>query len=248
MDKKTWIWWTGLRLVSVLNLAFLIVTLALAPESPQRFTHLICASLYTLVCGFRSFFPRIDLERAVLIDHPLSSIALGRSCATVAEMAFTVQCAVFAAGLGEAFHWVPAVLIPLIAIAQCCCWAGVLTLNHLWHAAEEVLWGLSMGLLATVFALSLPGEGIYKTLLPLAILGCAAGAFVMLVLDVPMYVKRRRQAIAAGEKTLGLGEGFRDAMKRREPTGDWEFWKHEVAWMTPYFSACVWLSIAALWL
>lgn len=248
MDKKTWIWWTGLRLVSVLNIGLLVATVFLAPESNSRQVHLICATIYTLVCAFRSFFPRVDLERTVLIDHPLSSVFLGRSSATIAEMAFTLQCAVFAASLNPDFNWIPYALLPLIAVAQVCCWTGVLTLNHLWHGAEEVLWGLGMILLATVFILALPGEGLYKTLLPLGILGCGAGAFVMLVLDVPMYFKRRRQAIKSEAPVLGILEGVKDAIARREATGQWSVWKHEVAWMTPYFSACVWLSIAGVWL
>ncbi|MDF1660711.1 MAG: hypothetical protein P1V97_03010, partial [Planctomycetota bacterium] len=144
MDKKTWIWWTGLRSVSLFNIGLLVTTVCLAPDTTNGDIHLICAAIYTVVCAFRSFFPRVDLERTVLIDHPLSSIALGRSAATVAEMAFALQCAVFAASLSPEFRWIPFVLIPLIAIAQLCCWAGVLTLNHLWHAGEEILWGGSM--------------------------------------------------------------------------------------------------------
>lgn len=248
MDKNTWVWWTGLRIVSVLNIGLLIITVSFAPETPNGLTHLICAAIYTVVCAFRSFFPRVDLERTVLIDHPFSSIVLGRSCATVAEMAFTVQCAVFAASIATHNHWVPYVLLPLIAVAQLCCWTGVLTLNHLWHAAEELLWGAAMILLAFVFIWALPGSGIFAVLLPLGIVGCAMGGFVMLILDVPMYFKRRREAIQGGEKVFGIVEGFRDATTRREATGDWSVWKHEVAWMTPYFSACVWLSIAAVWL
>ncbi|MDF1666231.1 MAG: hypothetical protein P1V97_31035, partial [Planctomycetota bacterium] len=103
-------------------------------------------------------------------------------------------------------------------------------------------------LLAIVFIIAMPGTGIYTALLPLGVVGCAMGAFVMLVLDVPMYFRRRREAIQSGERVLGILAGLRDATTRRKSTGDWSVWKQEVSWMTPYFSACVWLSIAAVWL
>lgn len=235
----------------MLNLALLGLVFVFVPiDGPLRQTQAICAAIYVLVCGFRSFFPRVDLERTVMVDHPLSSIALGRTSATIAEMAFTVQVALFVDQLarqhGFAFGSVIAFsLVPIIALAQTACWGGVLTGNHLWHALEELLWGLKMMLVALVFAWCWPSSsGLYSALLPFGIFACAAGAWVMLVLDVPMYGRRHRLAVMQNQTFVGVAEGFRDAVVRREPTGSWQVWKHEVGWMTPYFSAGVWLSLA----
>jgi hypothetical protein len=254
IDRKTHIWWTFLRGVSVINIALLVGTAVwVRPTAWPAAGHLLCAAIYTLVCAFRSFYPRVDLERTVLVDHPLSSIVLGRSAATLAEMAFTVQCALFLMQVGErsgqGFTWLALGILPLIAVAQTACWLGVLTLDHRWHAVEETLWGIEMVALGIAFAISIPWfAGAWQVLLVLALLGCAAAAFVMLVLDVPMYLRRYREQVANGAVFMGVSEGFADALARREPTGSWGVWKHEVVWMTPYFSACVWLSIGAVWI
>ncbi len=255
MDPQTRTWWTFLRVFSVVNIALWVGTAVVwtGSDTGTQAIQLVCAGLYAVVCAFRSFWPRVDLERVVLVDHPLSSIALGRASATIAEMAFTVQCALFVADLATMtdlpFGPVAWMLVPLIAVAQMACWMGVVTLDHRWHAVEESLWGLAMAMLAVVFAWSLVAvEGMWIPVVALGLIGSLAGGWVMLVLDVPMYVARARSEREAGATTLSVREGFADAVIRREPTGSWETWKHEVTWMTPYFTGCVWLSIALVWL
>jgi hypothetical protein len=254
-DRATHRWWTLLRAGSALNLVLLLATAALVPlDTPARQIQLGCAAVYVAVCAFRSFYPRVDLERTVLIDHPLSGIALGRTAATVAELAFVVQCALFVADLAPSAGapWMSAVaglLVPVIVVAEVCCWLGVLTLNHGWHAAEETLWALAVGLLGAAFVAAWPAaEGALSIALPVGLLGCAVAVFVMLGLDVPMYLRLSRASAAAGGPRLGVAEGLADALSRREPTGAWAVWRREVAWMTPYFTAGVWLSLALVWL
>lgn len=255
IDAQTWRWWTLLRAASVLNVGLLGLTWWGAPlGTPVARAQAVCATIYTLVCGFRSFWPRVDLERTVLVDHPLSGIALGRSSATVAEMAFTVQCALFVAGLAATSGqpWMSAVawfVVPLIAVAQTCCWLGVLTLRHAWHAAEEALWAVMMALFAAVFVAAFPSaDPLHQVALAIGLVGCLAGGWVMAALDIPMYLRRQRAENEAGTRFLSVGAGFADAVSRRAPTGSWDVWRHEVAWMTPYFTAGVWLSLALVWL
>ncbi len=254
VDHNTWTWWTLLRAASALNLALLAITWSAPVPDLSHRVHLICATIYTFVCAFRSFFPRVDLERTVLFDSRLSSIALGRSAATVAEMAFTVQLALFGAyvgGLGGVAWAAPVAwaFVPLIAVAQVACWLGVLTLNHRWHAVEESLWALMMALLGGIFLAAIPGlSGGWVALALLGVAGCAAAAWVMAGLDIPMYLRRYEAEVAAGRVFQGVVDGFVDAARRRHPTGSWEVWRHEVAWMTPYFTGCVWLSQAFVWM
>lgn len=255
MDGQTRQWWTFLRAASLLNIALWTLTVVSVPwDGPQRVQQATCAAIYVAVCAFRSFWPRVDLERTVLREGPLSSIALGRSAATLAELAFTVQCALWVHGLagrlglgwGQVLAWS---FVPVIALAQACCWRAVLTLDHRWHAAEEVLWGLFMGLLAAVFVAAWPHcVGLDAWVIGVGLLGTACGAYVMLILDVPMYFARFGAERARGAPLLGLCEGWSDAVRRRHASGAWEVWREEVAWMTPYFSVGVWLSIALVWL
>ena len=75
-----------------------------------------------------------------------------------------------------------------------------------------------------------------------AIPGCVGYVVFMFTVDVPMYVRRWRLGRRNDEPVLGLVEGFKDALYRREPTRSWEVWKPEVAWLTGYFSLAVWAS------
>jgi hypothetical protein len=249
LDPATRAWWTLLRAGSLLNLLLLaLLWLEPLPAQGAPLAQRLCASIYVGVCAFRSFLPRVDLERTVLVDHPLSSIALGRSAATLAEMAFTVQIALFVHRLAEqaqqpALTLLAIGIVPLIAVAQACCWRAVLTGNHRWHAAEELLWGIEMIAVGGAFALAWPLAGDLKPALALGIAGCAAGAWVMLVIDIPMYLRRYATERAAGIPLRGLGEGWRDAATRRVPAGDWATWRPEARWMTPYFTICTLLSL-----
>ena len=47
---------------------------------------LFCAG-YVFGCAFRSFLPRADVQRICLFDTWLSSVFVGRTVATVAELA-----------------------------------------------------------------------------------------------------------------------------------------------------------------
>ena len=49
------------------------------------------ALVYVLGCGFRSFFPRADVQRIALVDSWLSTVVVGRWVATVAESCFAAQ-------------------------------------------------------------------------------------------------------------------------------------------------------------
>lgn len=255
VPTQTWRWWTSLRAVSVFNaLLWVGLLIGLGVPADHGVPHLICSGIFVAVCGFRSFFPRVDLERTVMLDHPLSGIALGRTSATIAEMSFTVQSALVLEVLGRAHgvSWVGViawVVGPLIAVAQTACWTAVVTLNHLWHGVEELLWTLYVLLAgAALIGIWPHATGTtLKGLLVLGLIGCVASAILMSGIDVPMYVKRYREGQAQGERFLGVGEGFRDAAVRREPTQDWAVWRHEVPWMSLYFSGGVWLSLVMAW-
>lgn len=255
MDVETRRWWNLLRGAALLNLtALAALWVTLPPSGPTRRAHLLCTTVYTIVCAFRSVFPRVDLERTVLVNAWPSSIALGRTAATVAELCFTVQLGLLAGQVGETagLAWagpLGATFTSLIVIAQVSCWLGVLTLDHRWHAAEEALWALMMAMLVVVFVAAWPTSGAsLRVFLASGVAAAAAASWVMVGIDVPMYFKRWRAENAAGRRVLGVAEGLRDAMRRREPTGAWSVWRHEVPWMTPYFTGCVWLSLGLAWM
>ncbi|MEE2643299.1 MAG: hypothetical protein VYD19_00065 [Myxococcota bacterium] len=249
MEKQTWWWWTGLRIISVANLGiWLTLYLMGAAYSP---TQLFLSGVYVAVCAFRSLFPRIGLERMVLIDHWFSNIFLGRSLATIAELAFTAQIALILnllSGSIPILEPVSFALLPLIAIAQVTCWAGLLTGDHRWHALEESLWVLMLLLITWAGWLLWPLATENRRLwIILSWVACGGAAFVMAALDIPMYLKREREQ--RGQRpTVQLSAALRDTLQTRRQEGRWVKWRPEAQWMTPYFSVAVWMSLAmATW-
>ena len=95
-------WWAVLTLVSSANIAlwFLLyrqfqVQPTGSPDSaPDIELMLFLCAAYVFGCAFRSFLPRADVQRICLFDTWLSSVLIGRSVATVAEICFAVQWAI----------------------------------------------------------------------------------------------------------------------------------------------------------
>ena len=99
-------------------------------------------------CAFRSLLPRADVQRICLFDTWLSSVVVGRSVATVAEVAFAAQWAIILHQLGTmtgADTTVNAawVIVPLILIAECFSWHAVLTTNYRGNAIENSIWAVT---------------------------------------------------------------------------------------------------------
>src|SRR5215471_2424157 len=157
-DKPTRWWWSFLFLVSAGNLVLWVVIAREVHGLSDGYVaqQLLLSGIFAAACAFRSILPRVDLERQCLWNSPLSSIFVGRSVATVAELSFAGQCALFimklSASTGNASPQVVGwSIVPLVLLAQLCCWYAVISLNHLGHALEEILWSV----LAFVVALSL---------------------------------------------------------------------------------------------
>ena len=135
------------------------------------------------------------------------------------------------------------VIVPLILIAQACCWFAVISLNHLGHAIEEILWSVMVLLVALGLALSWGHmtTGV-RILSGVGMAACAGAILLMLAVDVPMYFARWRQGRRSGVRYLPVMEGLRDAVRRRRVARRWSEWRPEVPWMSLYFTAGVWLS------
>src|SRR5499427_8881003 len=143
-------WWSLLTLVSAINIAawFSLYHYLLKPRtgtlvstSGTELMLLLCAA-YVFGCAFRSFLPRADVQRICLFDTWLSSVVVGRSVATVAELCFAAQWAMVLRQLGglagsDATMNVAWLIVPLILAAQCCSWYAVLTRKYLGNAIEN---------------------------------------------------------------------------------------------------------------
>src|SRR5882724_7736350 len=251
-------WWGFLTLVSAANIAIWFVLYRQLPEyvagSPGSRSGiglmlLLCAA-YVFGCAFRSFLPRADVQRICLFDTWLSSVVVGRSVATVAEVAFVAQWAIILHQLGTmtgadttlSAAWL---ILPLIIIAECFSWYAVLTTNYLYNAIENSLWAVAFFIIGIGLCRLLPEfDGPVRVVLSVAIAGIVFFLAFLMTIDVPMYLSRWRTEVGDGSALLKPLEGLRDVSTRWIVTHDLAHWKDEIAWMSLYFSAAVWASLA----
>jgi hypothetical protein len=251
-------WWSVLSAVSGANIAVWFVLYRQLHEQPTgglggtsgiESMLLLCAA-YVFGCAFRSLLPRADVQRICLFDTWLSSVAVGRSVATVAEVAFAAQWALILHQQGMATGaettlnaaWV---IVPLILIAECFSWYAVLTTNYLGNAIENSIWAVAFFLVGVGLCRLLPEfDGPVRVVLAVAIAGIVAYLAFLMTIDVPMYLGRWRTEVGDGSKLLRPLEGLRDVSTRWIVTHDLAEWKDEIAWMSLYFSMAVWSSLA----
>lgn len=247
-------WWALLTLVSCGNIALwfgLFREFNLQAKGSSGIDLMLClCAAYVFGCAFRSVLPRADVQRICLFDTWLSSVLVGRSVATVAEICFAVQWALVLRQLGgiasaDTTSLVALAIVPLICLAQCCCWYGVLTTNSLYHAIENSIWAVAFFFIGLGLCLLLPEfDGLVRLVLGIGVIGIAAYLAFLLIIDVPMYVNRWRSGRSEGGRVLSPREGLRDVRTRWIVTHDFTQWKDEIAWMTLYFTAAVWASLA----
>jgi hypothetical protein len=211
---------------------------------------LLLGAAYVFGCAFRSFLPRADVQRICLFDTWLSSVVVGRSVATVAEVCFAAQWVIILYQLGKMTGadttlnaaWV---ILPLIVVAECFSWYAVLTKNYLGNAIENSIWAVAFFVVGIGLCRLLPEfDGPVRVVLAIAIVGIVGYLAFLMTIDVPMYLSRWRAVVADGRKLLGPLEGLRDVSTRWIVTHDPAEWKDEIAWMSLYFSLAVWSSLA----
>src|SRR6478752_4985498 len=226
-NPVTW-WWGLLTLVSGVNIAvwFLLYgELRQPPASSAGSTPgieimlLLCAA-YVFGCAFRSFLPRADVQRICLFDTWLSSVFVGRTVATAAELCFAAQWAVILHQLGtmtgaETVVNIAWVIVPIIIIAECFSWYAVVTTNFLFNAIENSLWAVTFCLAGIALCRLMPEfQGPVRWALIAGIVGIACFLAFLVTVDVPMYLSRWRAGHAEGNTFLGFLEGLHDVSTR----------------------------------
>jgi hypothetical protein len=242
------IWWSALCAAAAINVAAWCVSawtlgrhrtrLPDAAYATRRWL-LWLSAIYVIGCAFRSVLPMIDVPRFCLHDTWLSYIVVGRSIATVAELAFAAQWVLLLREAGA--RRASRAVLPLIAVAEIFSWLATLTTNNLFHVAENSLWTLTAAL-ALVFLASrwrLVGDRGKLVIVAALVCGAAYIAF-MVTVDVPMYLARWQP----GQQYLSLADGLREIAERCIVTHDWTKWREDAIWLTLYFTVAVWISIA----
>ncbi len=256
------LWWVFLISVSLVNIVAWIWARTsmkqiyrdeLTSEGnriPKR-VHLViwCSAAYVFGCAFRSFIPRADVQRITLFDTWFASVFLGRTVATIAELAFVVQWAIVLSFLSEEGRskvgsLIAKTIVPLIVVAEICSWYAVITTNYIGNVIEESLWAFTYTLVAVALAsLFYSFKGALRYAVGIAVVFAFLYVGFMVTVDVPMYVTRFMADLASQKPFLGFIEGLVDLNTRWHVTHDIAEWKTEIAWMSLYFSFAVWVSI-----
>ena len=261
MDIDVFSWWNFLRTIAAINIAAWIVSaIVLQRRQPSiqadtyalRKLQLLLSAGYVFGCAYHSFVPVFDVPRLCLFDSWLSSVIVGRSVATLAELCFAAQWALLLHETARATksslgHMTAMTVVPMIAIAEIFSWYSVLSTSNLGHVFEETLWGTCAALL--VISLIEIWPRFPLRLRPLLFIWGTAGisyVFFMFLVDVPMYWSRWLADEALGRQYMSLGQGLADVSSRWSVSHRWEDWQSEMAWMSLYFSVAVWLSIALI--
>ncbi|MEQ1518082.1 MAG: hypothetical protein ABL931_16505 [Usitatibacteraceae bacterium] len=259
MTSDVFLWWALLCTVAGVNVfAWSLSAKSLRQRQDVlpadiyalRRLQLILAAGYVFGCAYRSALPVYDVPRIVLMDSWLSSVIVGRSVATIAELCFVTQWALMLWEISR--HTASRVgklsavtIVPLIVIAETCSWYSVTTTSNIGHVIEESLWGISAALMAISLVAIWPRCDASRRPLLAAICAVAiAYVFYMFYVDVPMYWQRWIADEGSGRAYMSVAQGVSDASQRWVVSHRWDDWKNEVAWMSLYFSTAVWLSIA----
>jgi len=222
-----------------------------ATRSTMRLQVLLSAG-YVFGCAYRSVLPVYDVKRLCLVDSWLSSVLVGRSVATCAELCFAAQWALLLRSLARETGnplgmRISRIVVPLIAVAELCSWYAVLTTANVGHVLEESIWGTCAALIVAGFAYVL--QDCRHELRPVLAAACAIGlgyVVYMFMVDVPMYWARWTFDADHGRQYLGIAQGLADASGRWIVSRRWADWRSEVVWMSLYFSVAVWLSIGLI--
>ena len=253
------VWWLTLCVVSLVNIGLLIKfwsdhlkrTSDRSQDVYQLQRRLLWLStFFVLGCAFRAFLPRADVQRITLVDTWLSSILVGRTVATIAELCFVAQWAIlletFArpAGLNGIILF-SRLIIPAILVAEVFSWSGVLTTNNFWHVLEESIWGIcEIGLTISALVLWRRYQGSVKRFLGWMTVAGAIYVTYMFTLDIPTYYSRWRLDQLVGKIYTGLGAGLTNLTFHWTTTHNPQDWQGEFVWMVIYFSLAVWVSLA----
>jgi hypothetical protein len=257
-DQTVMTWWTGLCCLAFVNFCLLLLIYRMHQRQKMNMSKqmiqlrnwmFILATLYTLGCGFRSVFPRGDLLRIVLYDSWISSVVIGRTVATIAELSFVAQWSLLLHEIGtfssnKRIILLSKIPLPMIVIAELFSWYACITTNYFGTIIEESLWAVAAAITVYGFLLARAHYvSKQRTYLQMGIVtGCLYVLYMVLV-DVPAYISKWSASEAVGRVYYSIYDGLIDVSTRWHYTRAFEDWQYEMVWMSLYFSVAVWISM-----
>ena len=255
LDPVVRIWWIGMGVLGVFNIGlwiWMVRSLRTHTLTTLERAQVVLSAIYVAGCVSRSFVLRSDVARFAMFDSWFSTVLVGRSVATVAEVSFAGQWALLLWWLSKRTDQPTArilavPIVPLLTTAQCCAWYGVLTTNYVGQTVEESLWTTGALVFMTgLFLCRRTADARLKPFLTSGLVLCTGYVLFMTTIDVPNYYALWQAKEAANATYLTLAEGLQD-VQNMKITGSYEDWRYPMVWQTLYFSIAVWISLAMAW-
>ena len=260
-DWELLIWWSSLSFFSIINIILWIkIKNQLDRENGNWSKNEIQFSTiqaylslgYVIVCAFRSFLPRADVQKIVLWDTWFSSVLVGRSVATIGELCLALQLALFLKFISKKYNsyiidGFSKIIFPILCLAECFSWYSVITTNYIGNTIEESLWCISGGLIL-ISSLILIKKSNYKEKTIYIILSLMATSYVlfMVLVDIPMYYNRLIIDLSNSKQYYTLTDGLKNLNSSWVVTHNYSDWNGELSWMFLYFTTAVWMSLGLI--
>ncbi len=164
----------------------------------------------------------------------------GCSCAPVSASRPSIRCTAHS----DTAKNIARLIVPLIALAECCSWYAVISTDFLGNVLENSLWTVTFALIAVaLIRLTASFRSIAQWLIAAVAGGVIGYVVFMATIDVPMYLARWQAELVHGKAPFGVFAGLQDLATHRVVTHDFAAWQDEIPWMTLYFSVAVWTSL-----
>jgi hypothetical protein len=259
-------WLNVLRGVSIFNISIITIYIILYFNkiSKSQALYFVLVSIYVIVCAIRSIWPRLDSECICVYKNNISSPFVGRSLATVAEMALIVLLVMITntilnlmkmylknSVVIDTLKILNLMIIPTIFIAQVICWYGITTKDYFWVIVEGALWAYALIIFFLVYVY-IYYKTIWKNInnnkvrfivpfLPFIILILLSHVIFMFVNYMPLMFKNNRLYKNHVPFWKGLAE-----LSCNKVSHKYKDWENDMPWLTGYFSISVWVSIFIL--
>jgi hypothetical protein len=264
--KKGRIWNKILTTVSIINIVIILHHLytRINQKDDKNLKLIFLVMIFVFVCAIRSIWPRVDGSGLCIYNNKISTPLVGRCCATVAEICFATFIVSVTNIILDSLTNLNGMnfiiklnysMIILISIAQIFCWVGIITNDPSYNAIEESMWAIFGFVICVIYLVIYFNLGKFnknlkimelQKLAPIIIVCAFLYLLFMILVDVPMYIKRAKQNKNKNIKYNDFSDGISNMNKCRKVTSSFKEWKEDIPWLTLYFSCSVWGSIYLL--
>lgn len=273
-------WWTFLIIISIFNILFISIYAFTHTLNTKQLILFGFAFIFSIVCAIRAFYPTKYTEKTCFLKTKYYTPFVIRILATIAEIVYIllfVYVFIYIINIIKNITRINLnylkkyiyIVIPIIVLAEVFSWLGSITEYQLWNVSEEILWLITsiMLIVISIFILnniknikSTKIKSIYYLLSGIVPLATIFATF-LIVVDIPMYVKRWIKGEQLEAKPLqqifnefknkhrkNFDNNIKDFRQCRKVDKSLNTWKEEMPWLTGYFTIGVWSTfVLTIW-